>query len=335
DNVAELFQDIYWFGPQYKLKSDPASGAEVKVYSDLPHQLCGFDEESFGTLTVDEFMIYCNRTSRGRTSFGRINPTPMMYPDLPWGTLLAEAVEILTPDTESPVMVPSGGGAVPIYTRVYGRININTATKDVFVNLPWPDKLVAHEDGVEEVPWPMIAETEIDPEIIADYIIRYRDNPEVRSSLTSTLDNSMMYAESPHPLRLHIITGATADYECSYFGGFMSPGELAIPLAHYVEQELMGGVGQEETQRTAYFLQARDTLYRAVSNLITVNSDSFAAFIYLRRETDASTPEEEEASGIRVWHGVALIDRSNTRRDADSNVNAMIPPAVLMLTEVK
>ena len=341
DNSGKLFQDVYWFGPQYQLKSDPETGATVKVYSDLPHQLCGFEENTPGSLTINENMFYCDKTSRARANFGRINPFPQMYPDLPWGTLLAETVEILEPDTESPVMVPGSGGVdLPIYTRIYGRININTATKAVLMNLPWPDQLIAHQDGEEEVVWPLPEGVEIDPEIIADYIIAYRNSVDRTLGSYPDIDSSMFLADTPHALRGHIDevmneAGGMELKEFSNFAGFLSPGELAIPLAYYVEKELMGGVADPETQRSAYFLQARDTLYRAVCNLITVNSDSFAAFIYLRRETQAATPDEVEASGIRVWHGVALIDRSNTRRDATSSVDAMIPPAVLMLTEVK
>ena len=95
-----------------------------------------------------------------------------------------------------------------------------------------------------------------------------------------------------------------------------------IPLADYVENELMGDV-DEDIRRQAYFLQARDSLYKAVANLVTVNSDTFAATIYLQME-----------GGDRVGHYVALVDRSNCRRQLSTD-DAIVAPVVLLMTEVK
>ena len=88
------------------------------------------------------------------------------------------------------------------------------------------------------------------------------------------------------------------------------------------------GVETEEdrknAQRQAYFLEARDFLYRAVANLVTVNSDSYAVLMHV----DMGTPRNY----------LALIDRSNCRADPDRTAVGYQPvmaPSVLMMVELK
>ncbi|MCK4601688.1 MAG: hypothetical protein KAU28_04440, partial [Phycisphaerae bacterium] len=95
--------------------------------NDLPHKLYPIDEET-GGLDPDK-RSYHNKLSRGRANIGFTNPEAMAYPDVPWGTLLAEFVETVDPDPKD--------GNDP-HTRIFGRININPAPLEVLARLPYP-----------------------------------------------------------------------------------------------------------------------------------------------------------------------------------------------------
>ncbi|HDZ21295.1 hypothetical protein LCGC14_0181460 [marine sediment metagenome] len=308
--LKDIPSSIGGFGDVYLVGPDTDGG-------DLPHKLVVWAKDQYGNWYIDRDRSYFDKTSRGRANLGKVNPDPEKYPDLPWGTLIAEIMEVMTSDHRTPVMVAKGSDRIvaPIFTRVYGRININTAPKEILARLPWPTKLIAHNDAGTDVEWKLAPDIEIDPKKIAEYILTYRRIDGHRGGYEN-LDNQLGLLGDT--LRQHI----HEDVECSAFAGFLSPGELMIPLAAYVENELMGQP-DDDIRREAYFLQARDSLYKAVANLITVNSDTFAANIYLQME-----------GGDRAWHYVALIDRSNCRRQLGTD-DSIIAPVVLEMAEVK
>jgi len=100
---------------------------------------------------------------------------------------------------------------------------------------------------------------------------------------------------------------------------------LAIPLADYVNAKL--GWNSYATENTTLtrnkdYIDLRDSLYRAVANVVTVRSDLFAATIVLQlRMNDNTTPKAS-------WSYVAVFDRSNCVKASDE-------PAVLMVTQVQ
>jgi len=113
---------------------------------------------------------------------------------------------------------------------------------------------------------------------------------------------------------------------------FLTPGEIAIPLADYADELIR----QSKPAYTSYTLEqlqgidgyweARNSLYRHVSNLITVNSDVFAANIVIMLVDDDEPDEDKKLKG--KWHYITVLDRGNIT--APEHL-----PAVLMFAEVK
>jgi len=227
------------------------------------------------------------------------------YPNVPFGALPAEFFELLVTDT---TRKPDG--------RIYGRININTARKEVLRHLPWPGSI--RIGGVSKT----LDAAQIDRAI--DYILAYRDKRQ-------TADGLHDYSAARSGSSGSNITNLREDGSPAYVSnhrGFLTPAEVAIPLADYVHG-LFGWTDYTTNEpkfvRKKDYVKERDKLYRAISNLITVNSDTYAANIRIdlrRRRDDGSFVVE------RTWHYVAVIDRSNCADKGDV-------PAVLLFTEVR
>jgi len=250
--------------------------------------------------------IFANVMSRGRLdphpeniNHGGYAPSGASdYPDVPAAVLLGEFFTLVPPDEKRS---PKPG------SRVYGRINLNTAPPDVLKALPFPSSF-----RVGGTTYP------VDPVQAADYILAYRD-------MRATADGARDYGNRSAPagagmsgLRSIGGAGGAAGAKC-----FLTAGEVAIPLADYANR-LMGWVNYSPaaepltlTQRWDY-LDARDSLYHAISNLVAVRSDAYAATIRVQLGKPAKL----------VWYYVAVIDRSNCYTPAHS-------PAVLLFSEVK
>ncbi len=268
---------------------------------------------SFPMRLVQLSSTLTDRPARGRFDFHPDNINHLGYnsgthPDVPAAAVLSEFFTVLPPDytrTDEP-------------NRIYGRVNINTATREVLERLPWPGFLGEGLPGQGP---------DVITNDIVDYILDYRDmrNPWVIRDYT---DRENSTGANIANLR------ATTD---SDIGGFLTPGEIAIPLADYANwrmgwtdysattasQEL--GITQDE-----YYIRNRDSLYRAISNLITVNSDVYAVNIrvdlYDINEAPTSPPPDNVP--LQSWYYVSVIDRSNCRGLGDT-------PAVLLFSEVK
>ena len=232
------------------------------------------------------------------------------YPDVPAAAMLGEFFTLVPPDITRVDESPDE------WTRIYGRVNINTATKEVLMQLPWPTS---------------VAGRGTDPNDIVDYILAYRDQTDV-------------LGPGPHDYRdtnPRSDTGASAVANLrdpannSDIGGFLTPGELAIPLADYANWR-MGWLNYSTTASDELsvtqdrdYIYNRDSLYRAISNLITVNSDVYAVNIrvdlYDINEAPDNDPPDEP---IQSWYYVSVIDRSNCSSLGDT-------PAVLLFSEVK
>ena len=317
---------------------------------DLPHKLCrrvrdltdvngGYVQEG-GTAKIDIANSYHDKTSRGRAHLGKINPRPMMYPDVPWSTMIPEVIELVAPDPTNDIQTRVGTGSAFLHTRIFGRININTAPLEVMERLNWPkdNKIVIYKKGDVEIVWDPVP---IDRERIARFIMDYRMpaeasfpletdpgnpnmvSPQVFRTMWEDLDNQI----NPDPATLPnmdpvgLRTAIGEDYTYTAVDGFVTPGEIALPLAHYVEQELITLV-DDNMRRKAWFLDARDCLYKDVANLVTVNSDVFAVTSRI-------------GSKINNKFRVAIIDRSHCRGDVNSTEAKIVPPTVLFSLEVK
>jgi len=259
------------------------------VEADFPHGL--YPVTATGTQDTTK-RAYYDKVSRGRGNIGFISPSPGRYPDVPWATLLAEFIELVPPDTEDP-MDP--------HSRIYGRININAAPKEVLACLPFPKNIKWTDDAGQTFT------LAVDPEQAAQYLIDYRIN--VSRPTIGLIDGGFAgaHASGPGALRTHLE---------SDIKGFLTPGEAAIPLAAYAESLINSG-GDAELRKNADYLRARDSLYWAVGNLISANSATFVVNIRIER-----------GSGGHGWYYVAIIDRSSCQSPKQA-------PAVMLFAEVK
>jgi hypothetical protein len=305
---------------------------------DLPHKLLGRRYADDGTLELtdggDVRRSYHTSLSRGTGHIGFINDDPVYYPDVPWGTLIQEFVEVVPPDEYDDRMP---------HMRVYGRININTAPEGVLGTLPFPDEITWEDEHGQTQTAAVV------PGEVVEVILSYRDPDRDFSSVAPGRDPMYMQVDTNPlgggaPLRrtdlvnLNLNISDPDNVEMDYMrqvsrcGGFLTPGEIAIPLAWYVDY-LMGidGDSESELRDQAGYIETRDSLYRAVANLITVNSTTFAATARNQRGTSSA------ASATRQ---VMVFDRGNCQGgsgDADDRYNErrFNQPAILLNVEVR
>lgn len=217
---------------------------------------------------------------RGRVDWhGTVVPGNITYPDICAGAMLDDIFTCVTADS-------TRGDELGLGTRIYGKININTAPREVLRQLPWPQKVpgtTTNEDLVVDQ--------------VIDYIIAYRD----KTGRYATGRDQPAGA------------GITSLRTTSAYNGFLSASELAIPLADYMNakqnwlnysaaQPQVGGVS---LVANVSYLAVRDALYNAVANCVCVSSDTFAVTmrVELRDRTGART--------ISRWYYLAVIDRGN------------------------
>jgi hypothetical protein len=263
-------------------------GELANVYLTGP-QKKGSDHIPFSHAILNEdteAVDFSDTPGRGRLSFypESVGVESEYYPRLPLGCLFGEFFAMNAGDPTRPDDL----------RRAYGLININTAPEAVLENLPWPSSVKFDGKTVT-----------INRSAVVDEILKYRD-------------------------------GQTAPYQAfvqdlrngQQLPSFLSPGEIAVPLAHYMCKRLGwdpavdpgNNSGAREIVQHPDFVRARDELYTAVANLITVRSDTYAAVIHVQVGEDVPTKN--------VWKYLAILDRSNCN-DADDE------PAILLFTPLK
>ncbi len=222
------------------------------------------------------------------------------YPKLPLAALLGEVLTVY----------PGDATRGDEQRRVYGLINVNTATKKVLESLPWPDPGDIEINGS-----PVGGKTRATMvEEIAEMILAYRDRqaPKFAPGLDYSQGNRTPSFTSPGSHRGGAV-GAVR--ENSNVGGFLSPWEIAIPLADYYDI-VLNGHNASNFARWDYG-DNRDALFRAVANLVTVRSDTFAVLVRVQLADDA----------LAAWTYLAVIDRSGCREQGDV-------PAVILFAQV-
>jgi hypothetical protein len=267
--------------------------------------LCGpvKDEGGFPQRVIrqEDSSIFRSSPARGRlpfcpnfpggtengVSYGGYNPGT--YPDVPAGCMYGEffttVVRHHRPRERS---------------RIYGLINVSTALRDVLLCLPWPTKVPRlGRREVEASPPAGEKYYLVSPETAVNYILQYRESGgrQANGGVAGLRSGSSGYA------------------------AFLTPGEVAIPLATYMDQVMMAGApaqAQLAVKRHPDYLRTRNALYRAIAGCITTRSDTFAAYIQIRYRT----------GGRYKWNYLAVLDRSNVLQRKDT-------PAIILFTEVK
>jgi len=268
-------------------------------------------DEAFttGILQTTRSKVFLDRPDRGRMPTA--NPVPPttnnladmvdsapsgIYPDVPPGYLFHEFF----------TRTPSHQARVNEKKRVYGLVNINTMglPKNANVNsaawwLPWPtespsgslagntgNRLSLGRNG-----------RAYNRATAISYIKQYRD-------MIDDCKDREGWTEIPG-LR------STAGSDVA---GFLTPGEVAIPLAKYMDT-ILGG----DPTKDADYVRARNCLFGYISDCLSTRSDVYACYI---------TVQHGSAPQGRRWRYVAVIDRSNVIKPTDK-------PALLMLTPIR
>jgi hypothetical protein len=218
--------------------------------------------------------------------------TPGEYPDVPLGALVADFFSMIRADQTRTPDPPA---------RVYGRVNVNSAPKEVLRRLPWPASFTCAGGNFT-----------VDPDTAVDYLLAYRDRRKTADGKRDYTDRAPAGGAGVQGLRT---TGPSRTARC-----FLSRGEVAVPLADYANALLGWSDYDKEHPVTLHkdYFQARDALYAAVANCVSVSSDTFAANIVVQLGR----------TGAGKWHYVAIIDRGNVFRHDDS-------PAVLLFAQVQ
>jgi len=99
--------------------------------------------------------------------------------------------------------------------------------------------------------------------------------------------------------------------------GFMTPGEVGIPLAKYVDTLLTAS--SAEFEKDSDYVRARNCLFGYISDCLTTRSDMFACYVTVQYGRNAA--------GKR-WRYVAVIDRSNVIGPTDK-------AAVLLVSQMR
>ncbi|MFW5839962.1 MAG: hypothetical protein ACOCZE_05220 [Planctomycetota bacterium] len=231
--------------------------------------------------------------TRGKLDLHAVGTNPISgYPSLPWAAILLEQLEVIPTDT----------GMADEPRRIYGRININTAEKDVLMRLPWPNAIfgVTPNDGVRL--------QDADVELLVDYILAYRDG-------RATMDNRYDFANRAGTTG---ITGLRS--QVGNANGFLTEAEVAIPLYLFARTRKSNIESFQPDERYTG-IYGVDRLYHAISNLITVRSDTYAVLVELRSGGREGRP-------VRRRRYLGLIDRSNCNEQYDM-------PAIELFTELK
>jgi len=173
-------------------------------------------------------------------------------------------------------------------TRIKGRININTAPWFVLAQLPWVSQR-------KNMPSNYI------PGALAQAIVAYRDK-------MKTVDpNGPDYTARPGGAgfgsigELDNVFAADPNYSIDYYDQH-NPGIPANNLAGFPDLTPGGTVGDGAPDD----FEERDVIFSRISNLVTVRSDVYTAYILVR--IGANGPQK------RV---IAILDRSNVRLPTD------------------
>ena len=323
-NDAKLMAVNEGFRPVRRFGGRPMNAGDL---TDL--YLTGPETGDGNDLGLPQMLASFHKTSINRGRLGAIAQAVSTsgVPEVPAMALLSEIVGMASGDTSRMDELVLASGTVP--TRMYGRININTAPREVLMQLPWPTSIASPNGG----------DVAIDVGTLVNYIIAYRDrqpanwaNPitlvasGVPRDYSSILGSSTIGRQNPR-------SDSLGRLRQTDFPGFASAGEIAVPLFDYIDDFLIPGgqasaavPGRTVSQLNGY-LEARDSLYRRIAHLISVNSDSFAATITVQLRDTSGVPRF-------TWNYMMMFDRSNLNRFlASGGVNAP-PPATLIFTRM-
>ena len=207
---------------------------------------------------------------------------------------------------------------------------------NVLAALPWPTDVLSALNGGFHVSdsangsWPPPSIRDGAVEFIQAYRDRRVASYTTISTSTSPPPNTTFTKDYSNRATATGIIGLRAG---SNFNGFLTPSEVAIPLADFITQIYTAQTGsytgpftEAAFRQSPNYIALRDQLYRSISNCITVRSDTFRANVYV--ELRGPDPTGAWTRTRQSWRYLSVIDRSNCRKPTDR-------PAILLFTEVR
>lgn len=301
-------------------KTEKSGGTTLTPFT---QRLC---ETSFAAAFPADDPIRGRLNLRGRVNQAgwTFNSKANYFPDVPVGCFIDEFFQIVPADPTR-----ADQSLATADNRHYGKINVNTASADLLKCLPWPEYAVFR---MEKLAFYKLTSGLRD--LAIEYILAYRDRRQVDDDI---IRGAVALSDVPkfqkNYSRRNSGTGIANLRESSHFPGFLTPAEVSIPLSDFMlnfaicfslQTTMPSGVmtvtDEETFKQQPTYAADRDNLYRSISNLLTVRSDSFVAHmvVELRDPTGLKTRQ--------TWRYIALFDRSNCRKPGDK-------PAILLFTE--
>jgi hypothetical protein len=252
---------------------------------------------------------YRDDPNRGRPNYlENVLVTTRQYPDIPWVCLLHEFMGIPELSRPSPQDDDNEMHDNPDHWQAGGKVNVNTAPKEVLEKLfPAPGTPEA------QAPVPGWNFRQQWREELADEIVIYRENGDNRHEHTwGDVDDLREQPWSQVP-------------------GYLSPGEVAIPVMRYANGQLAdAGIDADDPRHQ----EIRNWFWSLICDRVTVKSDTFAVYVVVQiqpRTLEGQDPDYENP--LDRWTYLALIDRSVCVGMAD---NGQAPrPAVRLFSEVR
>ncbi len=224
----------------------------------------------------------------------RLEDTPSdRYPDVPIGCFYGEFF----------TRVLRHRRAGEQRSRTYGLLNINTATREALASLPWPASTDIPVIGNDAARYTINV-----PQLVEE-ILRYRGQYERRVYE----DGEFRNIDRADYAQITELREASNQVH-----GFLTPGELAIPLAHYMDDVIATAGDLQTARRDPDYLKTRHALYTAVADCITTQSNTFAVYVTVTYGSN----------NRYTWNYVAVLDRSGMTSPQHA-------PAVLLFSEVK
>lgn len=271
-------------------------GELVNIYCTGP-AVQGADAIPFtaGILKDGESKVFEDQPDRGRMPSVRVatdggSNNVGAYPDIPPAYLLHEFF------TRTPGHQARAGEK----KRLYGMLNINTAaipktpsSACAIWHLPWPKDDTQGSKATNTGNRVGAGETSFAYNLVEalQQVAKYRDETNRAWADKNNLLGNLRSATS--------------------YRGFLTPGEVGIPLAAHLEDKLGANIDKTD----ADYIRARNSLFGYISDCITTRSDVYACYVTIQ--------VGKKAKESRRWRYVALIDRSNVMTNTDSAVEVM------------
>jgi len=254
---------------------------------------------TIGILRDDESVVFEDRADRGRMPSAQPDPVDVPaapsrvnYPPIPAAYLFHEFFS----------RTPAHQARNKERKRLYGMMNINMVA---IPNSPENTCAVWH------LPWPKESST---GSLLGNTGNRLSLGAGGMSySLADALGYVRRYRDEENRSQYGIPN--LRNSQETKIRGFLTPGEVGIPLAAYMDSVFQGSSNQD-----ADYVRARNSLFGYISDCITTRSDVYACYVTIQIGP--------KASDGRRWSYAAVIDRSNVMTNADK-------AAVLMLTRLK